>query len=259
MDIENIRGFTVGRIHLSRVDSTNDFLRRESSSLFLSFPTCDLFVVTADVQSAGRGQRGSVWQSAVGDNLLVSILLRPLAVKASRSFLLSPVAALAVKKCVAYFGIDALLKWPNDLYFNNAKLAGILLEVDFEGANMSQAIVGIGLNVNQKEFAAMERNPVSMSLIQGTDFCVNKVGRVFVDEFLRLYNLFLQGGDDALLAEYEQLLMGRQTAMLYRDSAGVFEATVHGVESDGRIRLMRGDGQLSYYSFKEVQMVSLGY
>jgi BirA family biotin operon repressor/biotin-[acetyl-CoA-carboxylase] ligase len=98
-----------------------------------------------------------------------------------------------------------------------------------------------------------------MSLIQGTDFCVNKVGRVFVDEFLRLYNLFLQGGDDALLAEYEQLLMGRQTAMLYRDSAGVFEATVHGVESDGRIGLMRGDGQLSYYSFKEVQMVSLGY
>ena len=259
MDIENIHGFTVGRIHLPEVDSTNSFLRRDSSSLFRSFPACDLFVVTADMQSAGRGQRGSVWQSAVGENLLLSILLRPSAVKASRSFSLSVVAALALKKCVARYGIDAFLKWPNDLYFNNAKLAGILLEADYEGANLSQAIVGIGLNVNQKEFASMERNPVSMSLIQGVDYSVNEVGQVLVDEFLKLYDVLLQGGDDALFNEYEELLMGRHATMLYRDSVGLFEATVHGVEKDGRIRLLRGDGEISYYSFKEVQMVNLGY
>ena len=259
MVIKKIQGFTVGCIHFAEIDSTNSYLRRESFSLFHSYPTCDLFVVTADMQSAGRGQRGSVWQSAAGDNLLLSILLRPVGLKASRCFSLSVMAALALKKCVARYRIDSILKWPNDLYFNNAKLAGILLETDYEGSNLSQAILGIGLNVNQTEFAAMERTPVSMSLIRGVDFSVSEVGRVVVDELLRLYNVLLQGDDDALFAEYEESLMGRHAAMLYRNSTGVFEAMVHGVERDGRIGLLRDDGLLSYYSFKEIQMVNLGY
>lgn len=259
MVIENVEGFSVCCIHLSEVDSTNSYLRREAAALFSRCPSCDVFVVTADVQSAGRGQRGSVWQSAAGDNLLASFLLRPSMVPVSRSYSLSVAAALALGNCMSHYGISTLLKWPNDLYSGNAKLAGILLETDCEGMCLSQAVLGIGLNVNQKVFGSMERNPVSMSLLCGRDFSVSEVCRRLVFEFLRLYRIFLAGDDDALFAEYEQALMGRHSTMLYRDACGTFEAAVDGVCKDGRIRLLRSDGTLSLYSFKEVSVVTLGY
>lgn len=259
MDCKIISGYRVGFLHFSSVDSTNLVAKRESERLFDGKYCPDVLVVSADVQTSGRGQRGSVWHSSCGENVLLSIVVRPLSLSASESYTLSVVAALASNAVVSSYGVDSLVKWPNDLYCDGKKLAGILSEVDFSGSSVTRAVVGIGLNVNQKQFCEMSRNPVSLSLLAGRDFDCAEVRHRLVEEFLHYYAMMEQGAVDELFALYERLLMGRSTKMLFRDSQGKFEATVDSVHRDGRLLLRREDGTLSCYSFKEVESVIHGY
>ena len=259
MEFCNVGALSVGVINLAQVDSTNSYLKREAARLFASQPQCDIFVAVADEQSAGRGQRGAVWNSAKGENLLMSLVVRPFNLPVSEYYLLSVVTALALKGAMTSFGLEIIIKWPNDIYANGGKLAGVLLETDIESSYVSQAIIGVGLNVNQRQFPSMSRRPVSMALIGGCCFQRNEVLRVFLDEFSRCYTMLLSGERESLFSLYKESLMGVDTPMLYRDADGEFQAVVHDVRSDGHIILERSDGTLSSYAFKEVETVIWGY
>lgn len=259
MDCRKIGTLNVGVLNLQQIDSTNSYLIREASGLFDSNSQCGMFVAVADEQSAGRGQRGAVWCSAKGENLLMSLLVRPSTLLVSEFYLLSVVTALALKGAMCRFGIDSIIKWPNDLYANDGKLAGVLLETDIEASYVSQAVVGVGLNINQRDFPSMSRCPVSMSLIRGCDFNRSEVLRVVLEEFVHYYTMLLMGEKETLFSLYKQSLMGIDVPMLYRDADGEFEAVVHDVRSDGHIILRRNDATLSSYAFKEVETVIWGY
>lgn len=150
-------------IWLEEVDSTNEEARRRISDID------NLSVVSAVRQTAGRGQRGNRWQSADGENLTFSIVLKfgadqlePMA--ASGQFVISEVAALSVVDFLARHDIEAKIKWPNDIYVGDKKICGILIENALKGNCLSHSIVGIGLNVNQTVFDTSLPNPTSMAL-----------------------------------------------------------------------------------------------
>ncbi len=239
---------------LDVVDSTNRYVRDEADNLWVDGK--DFVAVTATHQTAGRGQRGNAWQSQSGKNLLLSILLRPgCALEVSGQFLLSQAVALSIHSAMECYGIETRLKWPNDVYAGNRKLGGILVELDYSGAFVEQAIVGVGLNVNQAEFPPMDRVPVSMKMLLGRDIPVEDVLHDVLCLFNRYYNELRWGSNETISAEYRELLLGLGEQREFIDSAGSFTATIEGVEPNGRLLLRRSDGSLSRYCFKEVEQL----
>lgn len=239
---------------LDVVDSTSRYVRDEADNLWVDGK--DFVTVTATHQTAGRGQRGNAWQSQSGKNLLLSVLLRPgCALEVSGQFLLSQAVALSIHSAMKCYGIETRLKWPNDVYAGNRKLGGILVELDYSGAFVEQAIVGIGLNVNQAEFPPMDRVPVSMKMLLGRDIPVEDVLHDVLCLFNRYYNELRWGCKETISSEYRELLLGLGEQREFIDSAGSFTATIEGVEPNGRLLLRRSDGSLSRYCFKEVEQL----
>lgn len=140
-------------VHLQQTDSTNAWLRRQGSATDLA--------VYADEQTAGRGQRGNVWVSQPGSNLLFSLLWHPVHVPAVLQFAISEAAALAVCDLLHEYGVRAEIKWPNDIYVHKYKICGILIE-HAVGRSIESSIIGIGLNINQSSFPASLPNPISI-------------------------------------------------------------------------------------------------
>ena len=243
-------------VHLLEVDSTNRYVRDEAVALWQNRGINDFAVVSAGLQTAGRGQRGNTWSSNAGENLLFSILVRPgETLEVSKQFLLSQAVALCIHDAMKCYGIDTLLKWPNDIYAGSRKLAGILLELDYSGAFVEQAIIGIGLNVNQEGFPPMDRVPVSMKMLWKRDFILDDVLATILDLFEHYYTEMRFGNRDAIAAEYKRVLLGMNERHTFIDRDGHFDAVIEDVESDGHLILRRNDGSTGRYAFKEVEMV----
>ena len=239
---------------LDVTDSTNRYARDEAVALWREAAGKQLVAVTARHQTAGRGQRGNVWSSKEGENLLLSMLVRPgSSLEVANQFLLSQAVAVSLHAAMKCYGIETKLKWPNDIYVGNRKLAGILVELDYSGAFVEQAIVGIGLNVNQTEFPPMDRVPVSMKMLLGKEITVDDVLCDVIECFGRYYAGICTGEADAVATEYKELLLGIGEERHFVDSQGSFMATIEGTEPDGHLLLRRSDGTLSRYAFKEVE------
>lgn len=144
-------------INLPEADSTNSYISRNVADMVGNT------VVSTDRQTAGRGQRGNSWESEPLKNLTFSILLRPDNFPANRQFAISEAVAVGVVKAVKKIcGVELKIKWPNDIYFNNKKICGILIEHAVMGSNILHTIAGIGLNVNQQQFFSDAPNPISL-------------------------------------------------------------------------------------------------
>ena len=237
---------------LETIDSTNRYVRDEATALWTG--GYNAVAVVAEHQTAGRGQRGNVWVSESGRNLLMSLLVRPTgALEVTSQFLLSQTVAVALHAAMKSFGIDTRLKWPNDIYVGDRKLAGILIELDCCGAYVEQAIIGVGLNVNQDGFLAMDRVPVSMKMLLGREIAVDDVLNSILDSFSHYYSL-MKECSNRIAAEYMELLLGLGEKRNFIDADGSFEAVIEGVEPMGYLLIRRADGVLSRYAFKEVEM-----
>ncbi|HMI59907.1 MAG TPA: biotin--[acetyl-CoA-carboxylase] ligase, partial [Puia sp.] len=162
-------------IELQSVDSTNNYAMAQATegravhgALFF-----------AHEQWAGKGQRGRFWTSTPGENIVLSAVLEPLALQPSQAFSLSVCVALACHDLFSrYAGPESTsIKWPNDLYWNDRKAGGILIENHFQGDRWPLAIAGIGININQVEFPASARNPVSLRQITGRTFRAAELAR----------------------------------------------------------------------------------
>ncbi len=145
-------------IWLESVDSTNEEARRHISDID------NLSVLSALEQTDGRGQRGNKWTSNAGENLMFSIVLKSPVLMPEDHFALNEIAALSVADFLSTYGIKAEIKWPNDIYVGEKKICGILIENSFRGKTISSSIIGIGLNINQRNFNVNLPNPTSMVL-----------------------------------------------------------------------------------------------
>lgn len=237
-------------IHTPQTDSTNLLLRRyggEEGRL--------MTVASADYQTAGRGQGRNTWESAPGLNLLVSVRLHPQGLPAARQYALTEAGALAVRDTVARYAGGASVKWPNDVYVGDRKISGTLSECDISGTAIRTCTLGIGLNVNQREFTGGAPNPVSIAQLTGRDADRREVLRLLLAR-LRHYAAMVDGGRyDSLHGLYLGRLYRREGLHRYRDSRGEFAAETVTVEPQGLLVLRRESGEVSKYEFKEVKFI----
>ncbi|MBR1801055.1 MAG: biotin--[Bacteroidaceae bacterium] len=272
-------------IELDEVDSTNSYLKG-----YRPLHMTDVTLVTAEHQTAGRGQTGNTWESERGRNLLFSLLLHPTQLSASEMFVISEAIALSIREAV----ITAIaqphpardvspapaprnaseqgvtVKWPNDIYVGDCKIAGILIENELRGQHIGRCIVGCGVNVNQATFAFPEataaanasatfhRPPTPVSLLQLTG---HETERRFVLEdimevFMHHYDRIQRGAYEAIHEAYKASLYRRDGVHIFRDSIGTFEAFIEDVEPSGHLLLRDTGGTLRRYAFKEVAFQS---
>ncbi len=233
---------------IEHTTSTNDEARQSHYS--------HMDVVWSDSQSSGRGQRGHSWHSAVGENITFSVVLHPEFLPIIEQFLLSEVVTLAIVDTMAEYGIECRIKWTNDLYAGDGKLAGVLIEHSLSTTTIARTIVGIGLNVNQAEFPDDLPNPVSMTQLRGIRFDRREVLESFVRNLERWYSLLESGQKSLVESSYRELMYHRDELHTYALPSGErFQATIRGVRPSGELRLEHTDGTIREYAFKEVEFV----
>ena len=232
--------------HISETDSTNRWLRDRLAEL-----SGRNAVVWADYQTAGRGQGTNTWESERGQNLTFSVLLHPNGVEARRQFVISMAVSLAVSEALGQYIGDISIKWPNDIYWRDGKIGGMLIENRLHGTMIRDSIVGIGLNVNQRHFYSNAPNPVSMWQVCGQD--TDRAG--LLDELLALLPRCRALTDDALKQQYMTRLYRRRGFHPYADKDGAFMAELADVEADGHLVLRDEDGRQRRYAFKEVTYI----
>jgi len=212
--------------------------------------------VWAERQTAGRGQRGHAWSSPEGKNLTFSLVLEPHFLPVVRQFLLSEAMALALTDTFADCGIATRIKWTNDIYAGDRKLAGMLIEHNYSGPALARSIVGIGININQTDFDPALPNPVSMAQLAGRTFDRSEVLETFLARCRQRYGQ-LERGDAGLLQEaYRQRMYRLGERHVYRiPGRGEIEATIEGVRPTGELQVRLADGTPEEYLFGEIEFI----
>lgn len=214
-------------------------------------------VVQAGFQSKGRGQKGSRWEVVPGQNLTLSVLLKPNFLELKRIFQLSKVVALGIHDCVLHFlpNAQVQIKWPNDILLNGKKVAGILLENQLESKGINVAIAGIGLNVNQQEFPEeLSHKATSFKLESGWAFSLEEVRHSLYDKLEFWYDLLRMEEHAQIDRSYLSHLYGYQEEVRVRIDEKEIKALMVGVGLDGRLALVVND-VLTYFAVKELSWI----
>lgn len=234
-------------IKLSDVDSTNNFAM---NYLKESIPKKPL-VIVADNQTEGKGQRGNKWMSEPGKNLMCSIIDYPI-MEVKRYFELNMLVSLALIQTLEKFKIEAQIKWPNDIYVQDKKIAGILIENQLRGDKIIASVFGIGLNVNQIEFKNM--HAISMQSITALNFEIDEV-LIELLKFIELEMMFFQLNQiDLNRQRYMKKLYRLNVESKFKDENSEFTGVIKGVAIDGRLMIERV-GELKTYEMKEVSFI----
>lgn len=238
-------------ICLEETDSTSNHLQRLAAENKLQ----EFTVVTAGYQNAGKGQRGNSWESEKGKNLLFSFITYPGFVEARRQFVLSQTFSLAIKEELDVYANGFSIKWPNDIYWQEKKICGTLIENDLVGNHISRCVTGIGINLNQREFRSPAPNPVSLWQITGQEYDVQDFLHNVMTRTKEYYTCLQNGGSEEITRRYRQALFHAGEMHYYRDASGVFKACISGVSPEGLLMLEDENGKQRKYSFKEVQYI----
>lgn len=211
-------------------------------------------IIVAEHQTKGRGQRGHKWESAAAENLTLTLLLEPTFLAPEKQFLLSEAVALGVVDMLEEYGIVAHIKWTNDIYICNRKVAGILIEHKLQGAGIARTIAGVGLNVNQRVFSADLPNPISMCQARRFEFDREEVLASLVTHLLARYEQLRRGEEQTLQEDYHQHLyrLGALHWFVLPDGRR-FRGTIRGVEATGALRVEDEKRVERSYLFKEIE------
>ena len=235
-------------IRLKEIDSTNRFLRELKDE-----QEDEMVVAVADFQTAGKGQGSHTWESEAGKNLLFSIKVHPRWVPVRQQFLLSMAGAIAIKEALETYVDGITLKWPNDVYWNDKKISGTLIETSIDSKGIKTCIFGIGINVNQEAFHSDAPNPVSLRQILGHEVDRDELLQKVIDGFIRYYELLRRADYMDVSGIYHLSLYRRKGFHRYEDADGDFVGAFVEVEDDGHLILHDKQGVIRSYSFGEVK------
>lgn len=235
-------------IRYEKVSSTNTV----AAALLRESKPVEGTVITASFQESGRGQAGNTWESEPGSNLLMSVILYPVMVKPAEQFIISQMVSLAVHDLVALHTAEARIKWPNDIYVRDDKIAGILIENTIMGDTLGSTVAGIGLNVNQTLFRSGAPNPVSLASVTGTGHDLQAVAGKLTSLLDSRYGMIIRGEMAALAQDYHEVLYRSGEWHRYTDDGGEFEGMIERVRPDGMLTVLRKDGIRAMYAFKEI-------
>jgi len=239
-------------IKLNAIDSTNSYLKKLCNEKVLS----DYTIVCAEYQTKGRGQMGTKWQSNNGKNLTFSTLINFKGLPIDYRFYISMAVSLGIistlnNKVDGNFKI----KWPNDIMSGKDKLAGILIENTFKGANINRSIIGIGLNVNQENFSESLKNVTSLI----------KLTKQNIDRDLLLNQLIINIQSEILLLKekkfellkekYLKQLYGFNLELNFVDKNNItFTGKIIGVTEDGKLKILDKNKTIRKFNLKEIKL-----
>jgi len=239
-------------MYIKTTNSTNTLLKEILAKG--EWPNGERFLY-AGYQTAGRGQTGNGWESEEGKNLLCSILLPP----RKNLFEMNVAVSVAVRRIV---GEDFTIKWPNDIYWKDKKVAGILIENAIVGSEVKYSIAGIGLNVNQTEFISDAPNPISLKQITGKEYNIDELMKKLYEEVQRTL-------EEDIWAEYKAHIYHREgfwpfverevsvapTMNAGHGEEGIFMAQIKDILPTGEIVLKDQQGKERKYHYKQIRYV----
>ena len=229
-------------------DSTNNYAANQL--LTKRLPEGVVFV--ADSQYDGRGQAFNKWESEPGMNLTFSILLYPDFLEVTSQFENSKTISLGVTDYLSDLTHSVSIKWPNDIYIQSSKVAGILIENSIRINKISSCIVGIGLNINQLHFTSDAPNPGSLSQFTGINYNLEESLQELCLRIDARYQQLRRGEFGQIDEDYTKILYRRGIWSPFSDENGDFEGKLLGVDPIGRLRIETGSGRINEYQFKEV-------
>jgi len=241
-------------LFIEETESTNSYCSSHEEELG------EMTMVAAERQLCGRGQRGNSWEAAPGENLTFSIFCRPSGVEAREQFIISEATALGVVEYLASRGIEAKVKWPNDIYVGDRKICGILIEHALTGSEISRSILGVGINVNQREFLSDAPNPESMARLTGLRYDIREEARAVGAEIEKLLEYAATPDGRAAIHNEFRHRMWRADGLPHpfrdRASGREFSGVISDVASDGFLSVEEcGSGEIRRYAFKEVEFL----
>ena len=228
-------------MYIKATNSTNSLMKEMLAKGV--WPEGERFLYTG-YQTAGRGQTGNSWESEADKNLLCSILLPP----NKNLYFLNIAVGVAIIRLISE---PLTIKWPNDIYWRDKKLAGILVENAIIGNEVKYSIAGIGLNLNQTEFVSDAPNPVSLKQITGKEYDIDQ----WMKDLLDAIQAVLNEPEEAIWTDYKAHLYRREGWYPFEDKNGTFEARISDVLPTGEIILCDRQGNQRIYEFKQIRYV----
>ncbi len=192
--------------------------------------------VAALEQTAGKGQRGKSWQTQAGKSIALSIIIKTDGLKQAQQFALSMAVSLGAYDFIKkYVHTEAVIKWPNDLYWRDRKTGGILIENVFSGTKWKWAVAGIGINANQISFNKNLPNPVSLRQITEREFDIPKAATELYEKIMHRIDKLHEQPTDKLLKEYNKHLYRINDEVRLKKGNLTFKTTVTGVSAHGQL------------------------
>jgi BirA family biotin operon repressor/biotin-[acetyl-CoA-carboxylase] ligase len=237
-------------IRENELNSTNNF----ASDLIKNQHPSAGTVVLALSQTKGRGQSTNRWESERGKNLTISIILRPEFLAIDCQFQISMVISLGVADYLQKYLKGVAIKWPNDIYVGNEKIAGILIEHSIMGSTLSHSICGLGLNINQQKFISDAPNPTSLALQSQKVYDVDAELTNLLACIENRYFQLVDGKANSLEEDYLSVLYWMEEEHRFCDEKGEFKGKIVGISDYGQLRI-EAEGEERIYNFKEVSFI----
>lgn len=242
-------GKLIGKTTLwyDEVDSTNNI-----ASKLLAEGYDEGLVVTTDFQTKGRGQQTKGWESEPKKNLMFTVVFKPVFLKVEDQFLLSKAVSLGVVDFLAMHGLEAKIKWPNDIYIGDKKITGILIEHNIMGSTISDSIAGIGININQSVFLSDAPNPTSIVIESGKELNIEQSLKEVLSCIEKRYIDLSKGDTKNIEDSYFSKLYRLNKFYPYERNGEIIKAKIVGIKNTGELVLEDESGKQQHYAFKEI-------
>jgi BirA family biotin operon repressor/biotin-[acetyl-CoA-carboxylase] ligase len=239
-------------VQLDAVASTNTY----AMELLKDVKVIEGTVITTDNQTGGKGQRGNVWLAEPSMNLTFSVVLYPVFLSSANHFYLSKITALALYDTLSELlpagQHDIKIKWPNDIIVNDQKIAGILIENNLRAGEVQQTVIGIGLNVNQRDFTIPGKKVTSLRNLTGKELERKFILKLICKNLEVRYLQLKRKGTEQINSDYlgSQYLLNIPHA--YTVKGNLFNARLSGVSNSGELELLMENGETKQFEVKGI-------
>ena len=234
-------------IKLSDVDSTNNYaLSLKESKVFK-----EGLVIISDFQTKGRGQRGNNWESEKGKNLIISVVIE-LNISIEKQFDISKIASFSVMDCLLSLGIESKIKWPNDIFIDKHKIAGILIQNVISSNIITHSVIGIGLNVNQLIFDDYTPKATSLKLELSQNFVLEEIQSKLLNSMQNRIKDYRSGADTEV--EYLNALFQKDKVSVFAKKSQKFNGIIRGVTDRGLL-IIEAENSIKNFDLKEIKML----
>jgi len=239
-------------IILESIDSTNNYAIEILKRKRLNEGT----IIITHEQTKGKGQKGNYWESEPGKNLTFSLILYPDFLLAEKQFFITKLVSLALTDFLENYLTDITIKWPNDIYYRNKKIAGILIENAIITVKLKYSVVGIGININQREFLSGFSNAISLSKITGKEYDLHKLLIELKKYLNNRYNQLKNTKITTLNNDYYRKLYRIGIQSRFISKGATFAGSIKGTTENGKLKIELNNGEIKLFDFKEVKFAN---